>query len=215
MSIKPHKRVCKLQQLNPETIPIVFLDDETTKKSTTTSIPPPKVDMVKEQPVSSDQHSKQKQEKVAEVKKVQEKPHVQIPRVRSSRQIESIAETDHVKSTKEAPKAPKQSESESVATQEKPKEVVKDQPKVNPLLWQLHKKKMDGGTIQLGHLLDQHRYLMMENSTDPIPKVSVGYFPTLKASVLLSNTWKIQNKEILITGSHQKSIALERIWLFL
>ena len=92
---------------------------------------------------------------------------------------------------------------------------MKDQPKVNPLLWQLHKKKMDGGTIQLGHLLDQHRYLMMENSTDPIPKVSVGYFQTLKVSVLLSNTWKIQNKEILITGLHQKSIVSERIWLFL
>ena len=157
-------------------MPIVFSDDETTKKSTTTSIPPPKVDMAKEHPVSSDQHSKQKQEKIAEVKKDHEKPHVQIPRVRSSRQSESIVETDHVKSTKDAPKAPNQLESESEATQDKPKEVVKDQPKVNPLLWQLHKKKMDGGTIQLGHLLDQHRYLMMENSTDPIPKVSVGYF---------------------------------------
>ena len=198
-------------------MPIVFSDDETTKKSTTTSIPPPKVDMVKEHPVSSDQNSKQKQEKVAEVKQVQEKPHVQIPRVRSSRQSESIAETDHVKSTKESPKASKQSGNESEATQDKPKEVVKDQPKVNPLLWQLHKKKMDGGTIQLGHLLDQHRYLMMENSTDPIPKVSVlsKYFQTLKVFVLLSNTWKIQSKEILITGLHQKSIVLERIWLFL
>ena len=198
-------------------MPIVFSDDETTKKSTTTSIPPPKVDMAKEHPVSSDQHSKQKQEKVAEVKKDHEKPHVQIPRVRSSRQSESIVETDHVKSTKDAPKAPNQSESESEATQDKPKVVVKDQPKVNPLLWQLHKKKMDGGTIQLGHLLDQHRYLMMENSTDPIPKVSVlsKYFQTLKVSVLLSNTWKIQSKEILITGLHQKSIVLERIWLFL
>ena len=150
---------------------ILISDDDTTKKTTTTSIPPPKVDMAKENPVSSNQNL---QEKVAEVKKEPEKPHVQIPRVRSSRQSESVAETEHVKSTKEAPKAPQQSENES--EHQKPKEAVKDQPKVNPLLWQLHKKKMDGGTIQLGHLLDQHRYLMMENSTDPIPKVSVQKF---------------------------------------
>ena len=151
---------------------ILISDDDTTKKTTTTSIPPSKVDMAKENPVISNQHLQQKQEKVAEVKKEPEKPHVQIPRVRSSRQSESVAETEHVKSTKEAPKAPSENESE----QQKPKEAVKDQPKVNPLLWQLHKKKMDGGTIQLGHLLDQHRYLMMENSTDPIPKVSVQKF---------------------------------------
>ena len=169
--------------------------------------------MAKENPVSSNQHLQQKQEKVAEVKKEPEKPHVQIPRVRSSRQSESVAETEHVKSTKEAPKAPQQSENES--EQQKPKEAVKDQPKVNPLLWQLHKKKMDGGTIQLGHLLDQHRYLMMENSTDPIPKVSPENFYPEKIYFLLSNTWKIQNKVILIIGSHQKLIALERIWLFL
>ena len=154
-------------------MPIVFSDDETTKKTTTTSIPPSKVDIAKEHQVSSQEHLHQKQEKVAEVKKDHEKPHVQIPRVRSSRQSESIAETNNVKSTKEAPNESKQPENESGAAQEKPKEVAKDQPKVNPLLWQLHKKKMDGGTIQLGHLLDQHRYLMMENSTDPIPKVRV------------------------------------------
>lgn len=130
--------------------------------------------MANDNPVSSNQHLQQKQEKVAEVKKEPEKPHVQIPRVRSSRQSESVAETEHVKSTKEVPKAPQQSENES--EQQKPKEAVKGQPKVNPLLWQLHKKKMDGGTIQLGHLLDQHRYLMMENSTDPIPKVSPENF---------------------------------------
>ena len=148
----------------------IFLDDETTKKTTTTSTLPPKVDGAKEQSVNSNQGLQNEKSKVIpEIKKEPEKPHVQIPRVRSSRQSESIAETTHSESTKETPKAP----NSDSAGDAQPKVPVasKEQPKVNPLLWQLHKKKMDGGTIQLGHLLDQHRYLMMENSTDPIPKV--------------------------------------------
>ena len=43
---------------------------------------------------------------------------------------------------------------------------------VNPLLWQLHSKKKEGGVVQKGQLLDKHRYLMMENTSEPIPKVS-------------------------------------------
>ena len=42
---------------------------------------------------------------------------------------------------------------------------------VNPLLWQLHSKKKDGGLVQKGQLLEKHRYLMMENTSEPIPKV--------------------------------------------
>lgn len=195
---------------------IDFSDDETTKKTTTTSIPKPKIENDKDQPVSSNQNlqlNKENDKATIEVKKDPEKPHVQIPRVRSSRQSESIAETTHVKSTNEAPHHP---ENQAGAEQEKPKDIPKEQPKVNPLLWQLHKKKMDGGTIQLGHLLDQHRYLMMENSTDPIPKVIIEFiFRPLTILFLFSNIWKIQNKEILTIGSRQRLIALERIWLFL
>ena len=46
---------------------------------------------------------------------------------------------------------------------------------VNPLLWQLHSKKKEGGVVQKGQLLDKHRYLMMENTSEPIPKVSLTY----------------------------------------
>ena len=130
----------------------------------------PKVDSAKEQSLDSNQNES-KIDSEPKIKKESEKPHVQIPRVRSSRQSDSVAETSHVESTKEAIKVQKEpSNSDSAGA---PKQAPKEQPKVNPLLWQLHKKKMDGGTIQLGHLLDQHRYLMMENSTDPIPKVCI------------------------------------------
>ena len=43
---------------------------------------------------------------------------------------------------------------------------------VNPLLWQLHSKKKEGGLVQKGQLLEKHRYLMMENTSEPIPHVS-------------------------------------------
>ena len=46
---------------------------------------------------------------------------------------------------------------------------------VNPLLWQLHSKKKEGGLVQKGQLLEKHRYLMMENTSEPIPHVSFHF----------------------------------------
>ena len=46
------------------------------------------------------------------------------------------------------------------------------QMKINPLLWQLHQQNnKKGGLVQTGQLLDRHRFMMNEDSSDSIPKV--------------------------------------------